>query len=195
MSTPRGRHNSRSRRLSETAINSILRRTWITRLSYRWGLHGKLRVAMHDIRIPEEKRLPAPLVLAFASDFHAGPTTHPEVFSTLLQELVGRKPDVLLLGGDYVTGEAASVGALSEVLSRCEPPFGKYAILGNHDLWTDDEHIRRQLAAAGAKVLINDNCPLPPPFGQVSVCGIDDPWTGAVMCPKPSRAPVPFASS
>jgi len=180
----RGRHNSRSRRLSETAINSILRRTWITRWSYRWGLHGKLRITLHDIRIATEKQLPAPLVLAFASDFHAGPTTHPEVFSTLLEELLGRKPDVLLLGGDYVTGEATSVAALSEVLSRYQPPLGKYAILGNHDLWTDDGHIQRQLTAAGAKVLINGNCPLPPPFDQVSVCGIDDPWTGVVNVPK-----------
>jgi uncharacterized protein len=184
MSTPRGRHNSRSRRLSETAINSILRRTPITGLSYRLGLHGTLRIATHDIQLPQEKPLPAPLVLAFASDFHAGPTTHAEVFSTLLAELIHRKPDVLLLGGDYVTGEATSVSALSEVLSRYQPPLGKYAVLGNHDLWADDDHIQRQLAAAGAKVLIDGNCRLPPPFDQVSVCGIDDPWTGVVDVPK-----------
>jgi len=177
---PRGRHNSRSRRFSETAINSILRRTWITKLSYWCGLHGKLRVTSHEIRIPAEKQLPAPLVLAFASDFHAGPTTHPKVFSTMLDELIGRKPDVLLLGGDYVTGAATSVGTLSELLSRCRPPLGTYAVLGNHDLWTDDAHIQHELSAAGARVLINDNCRLPPPFDQVSVCGIDDPWTGAV---------------
>jgi predicted MPP superfamily phosphohydrolase len=120
------------------------------------------------------------LVLAFASDFHAGPTTWPQVFATLLDELLDRKPDVLLLGGDYVTGEATSVTALSDFLSRCQPPLGKYAILGNHDLWTDDEHIRHQLGAAGATVLVNRNCSLPAPFDQVSVCGIDDPWTGSV---------------
>ena len=38
-------------------------------------------------------------VLAFASDFHAGPTTYPRVFAILLEELLNRKPDVLLLGG------------------------------------------------------------------------------------------------
>jgi uncharacterized protein len=184
MSTPRGRHNTRSRRFSETAVNSILRATWITGLSYRCGLHGKLRITTHDIRLPSEKQLPAPLVLAFASDFHAGPTTHPEMFGNLFDALIESKPDVLLLGGDYVTGDATSVVVLSELLSRCHPPLGKYAVLGNHDLWTDDDHIQRQLTAAGVKVLINDNSPLPPPFEQVSVCGIDDPWTGAVNVPK-----------
>jgi uncharacterized protein len=180
MKTPRGRHNGRSRRLSEAAINTALRGGWITKLSYHFGLHGKLRVTTHDIRISGDKRLPAPLVLAFASDFHAGPTTYARMFTTLGDELVARKPDVLLLGGDYVTGEASSVSELSTVLSQCRPPLGKYAVLGNHDLWTDDDHIQRQLSAAGATVLLNGNCSLPPPFEHVSVCGIDDPWTGRV---------------
>ena len=161
-------------------MNTALCGGWITKLSYRFGLHGTLRVTTHEIRIPAEKRLPAPLVLAFASDFHAGPTTDPQVFATLFDELVTRKPDVLLLGGDYVTGKASSVTALSEVLSQSRPPLGKYAVLGNHDLWADDEHIQRQLDAAGATVLLNANRSLPPPFDQVSVCGIDDPWTGRV---------------
>jgi hypothetical protein len=184
MKTPRGRHNSRSRRFSEAAINIALRGGWIAKLSYSCGLHGTLRVTAYDMRIPAQKRLPAPLVLAFASDFHAGPTTYPQVFATLVEELIARKPDALLLGGDYVTGEADSVAELSSLLSRCEPPLGKYAVLGNHDLWTDDAHIQRQLQAAGATVLINGNRPLPAPFDNVSVCGIDDPWTGRVDVAK-----------
>lgn len=184
MSTPRGRHNSRSRRFSEAAINAVLRCSWITRLSYRCGLHGKLRITRHDVRVSAEKQLPAPLVLAFASDFHAGPTTWPQVFATLRDELIGAKPDVLLLGGDYVTGDAGSVEVLSEVLAQYQPPLGKYAVLGNHDLWTDDEHIRRRLSAAGTTVLVNGNRFLPPPFDHVSVCGIDDPWTGSVDVAK-----------
>jgi predicted MPP superfamily phosphohydrolase len=152
---------------------------WVTKWSYRCGLHGKLRVTTHELRLPQGKRLPRPLVLAFASDFHAGPTTHPAAFKTLADELVELQPDVMLLGGDYVTGAATNINALSEVLSRCQPPLGKYGVLGNHDLWTDDDHIKQQLADAGVAVLVNSNRALPPPFDSVSICGIDDPWTGA----------------
>jgi hypothetical protein len=70
------------------------------------------------------------------------------------------------------------VDVLIEVLSRCNPPLGKYAVLGNHDLWSDDEYITRQLASAGVEVLVNQGFPLLPPFDCVSICGIDDPWTG-----------------
>lgn len=179
MKRHRGRHNTLFRRVSESALNSTLLRGWVARWSYRNGLHGKLCVTSHRVRIAKGKHLPRPLVVAFASDFHAGPTTHPEAFATLADELLGLRPDLILLGGDYVSGEAANVAALAEVLSRCNAPLGKYAVLGNHDLWTDDRHISDRLTSAGVDVLVNRNCGLPPPFDNVSIVGIDDPWTGS----------------
>jgi len=178
MSRHRGKHNTRFRRISEALFISSLLRGRITKWSYRSGLHGKLRITTHEVRLTPGKRLPKPLVFAFASDFHAGPTTHPETFATLAHELIELRPDLILLGGDYVTGAATNVEVLSEALSRCNPPLGKYGVLGNHDLWTDDEHIRRHLTSAGVEVLVNSNRTLPPPYDAVSICGIDDPWTG-----------------
>jgi predicted MPP superfamily phosphohydrolase len=181
----RGRHYPRTRQIALAALDATALRGFVAKWSYRSGLHGKLRVTSHAVRLPVEKRrLPAPLVLAFASDFHAGPITHPELFSRLVDELRNQRPDVLLLGGDFVSHRAESVDALTERLSQCAPPLGKYAVLGNHDLWTDDGHIIRQLAAAGVEVLVNRNLSLPSPFDCVSICGIDDPWTGSADVAK-----------
>lgn len=165
-------------------LDSALLRGFVARWSYRCGLHGRLGVTRHEILLANEQQLPAPLVLAFASDFHAGPTTHPDVFSSLIDALIGQRPDVLLLGGDYVSSKAEYVDVLSDGLSRCKPPLGKYAVLGNHDLWADEERITRRLAAAGVAVLVNRNITLPPPFDCVSICGIDDPWTGSADVAK-----------
>jgi predicted MPP superfamily phosphohydrolase len=150
----------------------------VARVSHRLGLCGKFGVTRHEVLLPQDKHLPAPLEIAFASDLHAGPTTHPAVFSELIGELSRRRPDVLLLGGDFVTSEAHQAELLADVLSQCRPPLGKYAVLGNHDLWTDDDRITRVLESAGVEVLVNRNCRLPAPFDGVSICGIDDPWTG-----------------
>jgi predicted MPP superfamily phosphohydrolase len=117
--------------------------------------------------------------MCFASDFHAG-TTHPQMYARLMAEVERLRPDVLLLGGDYVSTKAQRVAALLPSLARCAPPLGKYAVLGNHDLWSGDRHISQQLASAGVQVLVNRNVPLPAPFEQVSICGIDDPWVGSV---------------
>jgi uncharacterized protein len=179
MSPYRGKYNTRSRQISEALFLASVLGGWVTKWSYRCGLHGKFRVSTHDVQVAKEKHLPKPLVLAFASDFHAGPTTYPEAFTTLVTELVGRRPDVILLGGDYVTGRAENVDGLVDFLSQCKAPLGTYGVFGNHDLWTDDAYIRRRLTAAGVNLLVNQNVSLPPPFDRVSICGIDDPWTGS----------------
>jgi predicted MPP superfamily phosphohydrolase len=180
VSPHRGRHYPRIRQITMAALDATALRGFVAKWSYRSGLHGKFSVTHHEVRLAVEKRhLPAPLVLAFASDFHAGPMTHPELFSSLVHELSIHRPHVVLLGGDFVSCKAEYVDALTERLSQCTPPLGKYAVLGNHDLWTDDEYLIGRLATAGVEVLVNRNFPLPSPFDSVSICGIDDPWTGS----------------
>jgi predicted MPP superfamily phosphohydrolase len=182
----------RLRQIALAAMDVALVGGVLARWSYRCGLHGRLRVTTHELRIATEKTLPAPLVLAFASDFHAGPTTHPQMYSTLLHELTRLKPDVLLLGGDYVSSKARHVDVLPGILEKCSPPLGKYAVLGNHDLWTDHRHITQQLRSAGVDVLVNRHVSLPAPFEQVSICGIDDPWMGRVDAASTFRGAGPI---
>ena len=174
----RGRRNPRIRQLAMAVLDSALLRGFIAKWAYRWGWHGDLKVTTHTICLLSETPLPAPLTLAFASDFHAGPTTHPEVYARLAQELTDHRPDVVLLGGDFVSRRAEYVAPLLRSLATYRPPLGRFAVLGNHDLWTDDEEISRQLIACGVEVLVNRNVALAPPFDCVSICGIDDPWTG-----------------
>lgn len=168
----------RVRRWVLRAVDVVLMEGVAARCSYHLGLHGTLRVTSHDVTV--DASLPRPLRLAFASDFHAGPVTHPLMFGRLVDEIVRQQPDVLLLGGDYVSSKAQHIEPLVAYLARCAPPLGKYAVLGNHDQWTGREHIVQQLQQAGVQVLINHNVPLPAPFGQISVCGIDDLWSGRV---------------
>lgn len=174
----RGRHNPLIRQAAMAVLDAALLRGLIAKWSYRWAWQGSLKVTAHRICLPTEIRIPAPLTVAFASDFHAGPTTHPEVYERLAQELIERHPDVVLLGGDFVSLRAEYVTQLVPSLSMYRPPLGSFAVLGNHDLWTDDKEIACQLGACGVEVLVNRNVSLEFPFDFVSICGIDDPWTG-----------------
>jgi uncharacterized protein len=178
MNSYRGRHNHRFRQLAELALNAALLGGSIAKWCYRGGLHGKLGVTTHEVLIAKDERPDEPLIIAFASDLHAGPTTHPEIYSDLFDRLAEIRPHVLLLGGDFVSGKAIYAEILAAHLVRCTPPMGKYAVLGNHDLWADEVQLTRLLAAAGVEVLVNRNMPLAAPFDSVSICGIDDPWTG-----------------
>lgn len=174
----RGRHNPRIRRAAMAVLDAALLRGLFAKWSYRWGWHGDLKITNHAIYLPLESRLPAPLTLAFASDFHAGPSTHCAIFERLAQALIERRPDVVLLGGDFVSLRADYVARLVASLSKYSPPLGSFAVLGNHDLWADDQEITRQLHACGVEVLVNRSVTLQAPFGCISICGMDDPWTG-----------------
>jgi predicted MPP superfamily phosphohydrolase len=167
------------RHATERILNMLLARGWVAGLSHRLGGHGSLDVSRHEVVLGPEKRLPAPLRIAFASDFHAGPTTHPALFDTVLEHLRRERPDVILLGGDYISFDAANIAALRGFLEQARAPLGTYAVLGNHDVWNGSAEVAAALADAGVEVLVNRNVALPAPFGQVSICGIDDPWTGA----------------
>ncbi|ELX10059.1 metallophosphoesterase [Janthinobacterium sp. HH01] len=159
-------------------MNLVLMGGLVSALSYHCGLHGRLGVTRQTLALPPGKRLPRPLKIAFASDFHAGPPTHAGIFRDLFAAVAAEQPDVLLLGGDYVSGPAANAAAMCPPLAACQPPLGKFAVLGNHDLSTDDADICRRLEAAGVQMLVNRAVTLPAPFDQVSICGLDDPWTG-----------------
>jgi predicted MPP superfamily phosphohydrolase len=167
------------RHATERVLNALLMKGWVAGLSWRLGGHGRLEVARHDIELGPGQHLPRPLKVAFASDFHAGPTTHPALFDALLAQLDAEQPDVVLLGGDYISFDAANIAALRVFLEQAKAPLGTYAVLGNHDVWNGREAVAAALAAAGIELLVNRNVALPAPFGAVSICGIDDPWTGA----------------
>jgi predicted MPP superfamily phosphohydrolase len=170
------------RHATERVLTALLLKGWVAALSWRLGGHGRLGVARHEVvlepGLAPASPLPRPLKIAFASDFHAGPTTHPALFDALLAQLRIEQPDVVLLGGDYISFDAANIAQLRSFLEQAKAPLGTYAVLGNHDVWNGRELVTAALAAAGVEVLVNRNVTLPAPFGAVSICGIDDPWTG-----------------
>ena len=117
--------------------------------------------------------------MAFVSDIHVGPTTPLELLQRVFELVRDQQPDVLLLGGDYVYLEAEPrrMAVLGSLVRSVGAPV-TLAVLGNHDLWTRDEHIVEALSKAGARVLVNEVFAFPAPWADVVVVGLDDPWTG-----------------
>jgi predicted MPP superfamily phosphohydrolase len=180
MTTPRNKSDRPIRNLTERTLDVLLLKGWVAGLSYRLGGQGRLRVTRHAVALDHlpAGALPRPLRIGFASDFHAGPTTHPALYDDLRAALERERPDVLLLGGDYVSFRAGYIDALRGFLQAARAPLGTYAAIGNHDIWNGRAPVEAALRAAGIDVLVNRGVALPAPFDAVSICGIDDPWTG-----------------
>ena len=71
--------------------------------------------------------------IAFISDLHYPSLFTPKRLGKLVRKLQQESPDMLILGGDYVT-DSDSIDVLFKSLSAVRPCLGTYAVLGNHDM-------------------------------------------------------------
>jgi predicted MPP superfamily phosphohydrolase len=125
-----------------------------------------------------------PLRIAFASDFHAGATTHPRMLEEACAAIAAEKPDILLLGGDFVTTRAGYIDQLAPLLASIHAPLGKFGVFGNHDRRANLTVLSRALEEAGVRMLVNETLMLPEPYGDVALLGLDDPIWGAPKYPE-----------
>lgn len=180
MTRPRGVGQSDSAIARTASRLEILlyRGGWPVRLARALGIRPTVRTVRYAIPVGAGAEGMPPLRIAYASDFHAGPTTDASVLKAACVQLRAATADVLLLGGDFVTGRASEIDWLARELGDIPAPLGRFAVLGNHDLWSDAGYVAERLEAAGVRVLVNANVRLGAPFDRVWVCGLDDYWSG-----------------
>ena len=158
---------------------------WAGCLGYRLGMQPAVVVRSYSIDVaPTALPQRSSLRIAFAADFHAGPTTDPRRLREACELLSEIEPDLLLLGGDYVSLGYRHVDDLAALLQEIPAPLGKYGVLGNHDIWNGEGYIRQRLISAGIHVLANETVLLPSGLDTVSISGLDDPRSGHPVPPE-----------
>lgn len=89
------------------------------------------------------------------------------------------KPDLIALTGDYTTTYRRFIEPCAEALGSLDAPEGIWAVLGNHDHYTDPELTTRALARRHITVLNNGNTTLRRGPDALQLAGIDDwSWNG-----------------
>lgn len=112
------------------------------------------------------------------SDFHLYPYTKIELIQQAITLAGNLQPDLAVFTGDYVLETADSIFELAPVLATLNPTYGYWAVLGNHDLWTNATVVRAGLEKAGISVLVNEGVPIGVGKDLLYVAGIDDGWSG-----------------
>jgi hypothetical protein len=91
------------------------------------------------------------LTIGFLSDLHRSRTVPQALIERAVDTVLGQRPDLIVLGGDYVTwGDRRYIESAAEPLRRLSAPRGVFAVLGNHD---DDRLVPAALRRAGVEVL------------------------------------------
>ena len=91
------------------------------------------------------------LRIGFLTDIHHSRTVPADDVAEAVQLTLAQNPDLIVLGGDYVTfGDRAFVEPVAELLAPLHAPHGVFAILGNHD---DDRDMPAALKGRHIEVL------------------------------------------
>ncbi len=113
------------------------------------------------------------LRIAQISDIHLSEYTSADKVHDAVNRVNAADPAFVMLTGDFVGNRAKDAGGLVEPLRQISAPV--YAVLGNHDLWTDREVVRRYLVESNVTLLTNQAQEV---AADLYLAGVDDLWSG-----------------
>ncbi len=127
------------------------------------------------------RRLPPALDglrIAQLSDLHHSQFTGREQIERAVATANSLEPDIIALTGDYVSHERSYAAPCAEMLGKLRARYGVFAILGNHDHWTDAPLITDLFRAEGIRLLINEGFRFDAQGGSFWLAGVDDTMVG-----------------
>jgi len=139
------------------------------------------------LKLPRLPRAFAGLRIAQMSDIHMGSWMNLDRFQQVADLVLAQKPELLLITGDFLFGHnfnEVSRGHLKDLITVLSPlaaALPSFAVLGNHDYWTNSEAVREMLFSCGVTDLTNSVFTLTREGENLHLCGVDDVWEGNVQ--------------
>jgi uncharacterized protein len=117
---------------------------------FLYGRH-ELQVTHTTIGVTGLPPALAGLRIGLLTDIHRSLWVSHEDVTGAVAALMNERPDLIILGGDYITlGDRHYVQPSAEALTGLSAPHGVFGILGNHD---DDHDMPAALAKIGVEML------------------------------------------
>jgi len=128
------------------------------------------------------RRLPKALdglTIILVSDTHVGPRVSVARARDRLAPMRGLKADLFVFTGDLGTRSRAEIRAAARMLRETAPKGPRFAVLGNHERWTDQSLAVRELMRNGFNTLVNNSQRVILRGAEFFIVGVNDPATGA----------------
>jgi uncharacterized protein len=128
--------------------------------------------------------------IALLSDFHYDPYFSAHPLKAAIGMVNDLHPDLIALAGDFVSmpwsyqnEEAAAETAepCARLLSQMRAPHGLWAVMGNHDYFTNPRRVTRALQAEGIKVLANQSMAIEQDGTRFWLAGVNDVLSGTAQ--------------
>lgn len=112
--------------------------------------------------------------IIFISDAHCGEYLNPKRLGLIVEQINRLAPDIILLGGDYVSRDAKNITACFAEYSKLAAPMGIFGVLGNHDIEAGKNNVIKKMLAAGIIPLANENRLIEIGGRAITIAGADE---------------------
>jgi predicted MPP superfamily phosphohydrolase len=118
--------------------------------------------------------------IALLTDLHNGPAVPRWWLERAADRATALAPDLVVLGGDFVSHSRTDLNGLGPVLARLRSRDGVVGVLGNHDHWVGPEVVAGVVELAGVELLLNRHRLIRRGRAALAIAGVDDFAHGAV---------------
>lgn len=145
------------------------------------------RVVRKDIRLRRWPERLEGFTVAILSDFHFDPYFSVHPIEASIGIVNGLNPDLIVLTGDFVSipelygneeKAASAAEPCADLLRQMHATHGLWAVMGNHDYYTNPWQVTSALQARGIKVLANQSSPIERDGARFWLAGVNDVVSG-----------------
>lgn len=123
----------------------------------------------------------SPLTIVHIADLHADAYTGEEKMGKYVSRVNELEPDLVLFGGDLITSGTDYIEAGARALGNIDATYGTFAVLGDHDYWTDPGLISETLMEHGVEMLRNENRWIDHNGKQIKLSGITEIYSSKIL--------------
>jgi uncharacterized protein len=164
-----------SRRSVLSAVSAAVLAPAAARAERRQGLRESFEVDRVEVFLEHLDPAHDGITIAQLSDLHIGSGVPDGRIIAAVNALNAEKPDLAVLTGDFVTTRFDPVERVPQLLERIEAQA--WAVLGNHDHWSDAKTVSGGLARADIGVLQNQHTKISLRGVDFTLIGVDDGTT------------------
>ena len=147
----------------------------------QFGFHNDvydIEVTKHEVFIDDLPRAFDGYRIAFLTDTHVASFVRREFYDAVVSQTNAFDPDLILLGGDFVTFNRHIAHMAEVLMSGLRALDGILAVLGNHDYWAKGDEVKAAMRDKGVDFIINESRTIRRDGAELPVIGIDEVYRG-----------------
>lgn len=135
-------------------------------------------VREHTITLPNLPSALDGLRIGVLADIHATPVNNAEYVQGLVERLNAAQPDIVVLPGDLIDGDAPTQASNIAPLAQLQAPLGIWSAPGNHEYYSGYDAWAKVFKELGLNYLANEAQVLDVRGHKLAISGVGDPAYG-----------------